>query len=85
MGPKALPLAGEQAMALEVAKAPVVGDDLEAVADRLPATARAVAAIAALARERPDQLGALQRVQSIDPAADVRLGHCGGLEQRRRQ
>ena len=50
-GVSALPLDGEHPVALEVAERAVVGDDLEAVAQRLEAAARAVAAVRALADE----------------------------------
>src|SRR3954468_19770610 len=39
VGAEALPLAGKHPVALQVAEPAVVGDDLEAVADRLPAAA----------------------------------------------
>ena len=60
-------------MALEIAKAAVVRDDLEAIANRLPAPAGAVSPVRALARQRGDQLGALEWVEGIDAAADVGL------------
>src|SRR6185295_788708 len=61
MRPQALPLAGQHPMALQIAKATVVGDDLEPVAHRLPAAARAVATVSPLTCQLGDQLGALQR------------------------
>src|SRR5205823_3030478 len=42
VGRQPLPLARQQAMALEVAEGPVVGDDLEAVGERLEAPPRPV-------------------------------------------
>ena len=72
-------------MPLEVPKAAVVGDDLEPVANRLPAAPRAVAAVAPLAGQLGDQLRALQRVQGLDPSLDLRLADRGGLEERRGQ
>ena len=77
VGAEPLPLAGQHPVALQVAEAAVVGDDLEPVADRLPAAARAVAAVAALAGELADQLRALDRVQG------ARSG-CGSRPPRRR-
>ena len=65
-------------MALQVAEGAVVGDDLEAVAQRLEAAPRAVAAVAALADEIAEQrralddaeLGDRARVDALaDPAA----------------
>src|SRR5581483_1980003 len=60
VGAELLPLAGEQPVALKVAEAAVVGDDLEAVAHGLPAAAGSVPPVAALAGELRDQLGALE-------------------------
>ena len=51
VGRQALPLDGQHAVALQVAERAVVRDDLEAVADRLPPAAGAVAAVRALADE----------------------------------
>src|SRR5215204_4767217 len=51
VGRQALPLHGEHAVALQVAEGAVVGDDLEAVAQRLEAPAGAVAAVGAHAHE----------------------------------
>ena len=83
VGPEPLPLAGQHPVALQVAEAAVVGDDLEAVADRLPAAARAVAAVGALAGQLADQLGALERVEGVDPVAGSRASaDRGRLEQR---
>ena len=59
LGAEALPLAGQHAVALEVAEGAVVGDDLEAVAQRLPAAAGLVAPVGARAGELGDQLRAL--------------------------
>ena len=50
-------------MALQVAERPVVGDDLEAVAERLEAAARAMAAVAPLADELGQHRRALVRGQ----------------------
>ena len=72
-------------MALEVAEAAVVGDDLEPVAHRLPAAAGAVAAVSALAGQLADQLGALQRIEGLDPVADLGLRGARRLEQRGRE
>src|SRR5207248_10373585 len=49
VGREPLPLAGEQAVALEVPEGAVVGDDLEPVAQRLEAAAGPVAAVLARA------------------------------------
>ena len=54
-----LPLAGEQAVPLQIAERAVVGDDLEAVAERLEAAAGAVAPVLALADELAEERGAL--------------------------
>src|SRR5205807_3643104 len=51
LAPETLPLAGQEAMALQVAEGSVVRDDLEAVADGLEAAARLVAAVFAPADE----------------------------------
>ena len=83
--PQALPLAGQHPVALEVAEAAVVGDDLEPVAHRLPAAAGAVAAVSPLAGQLADQLGALQRVEGLDPVADLGLRGARRLEQRGRE
>ena len=60
----ALPLDGEHAVALEVAERAVVGDDLEAVAQRLEAAAGAVAAVGALADQVGQQLARARRALS---------------------
>ena len=61
VGAEPLPLAGQHPVALEVAEGAVVGDDLEAVAQRLEAAAGPVAAVGALADQRGEQLGPLGR------------------------
>src|SRR5260370_643857 len=55
-GRAGLPLAGEHAVALEVAEGSVVGHDLEAVAQRLQAPARPVAPVAPVADQVLPQL-----------------------------
>src|SRR5207253_1805867 len=56
---QALPLAGQHPVALQVAEGAVVGDDLEAIAQRLESAPRPVAAVGAIADEGAEQLGAL--------------------------
>ena len=68
-------------MALQVAEGAVVGDDLEAVAQRLEAAAGAVAAVAPLADHRGQELGSLGAVEHVDPGEDLGLGRRRGLEQ----
>ncbi len=68
-------------MALEVAEGAVVGDDLEAVAQRLEAAAGAVAAVGALAHQRRQQLRPLGAVEDVDAGEDLGLRCAGGLEQ----
>jgi len=82
VGAEPLPLDGQQAVALQVTEGAVVGDDLEAVAERLEATSRAVATVVPPADQRGEQLAALVLVECLDPGADLRLGDGGGLEQR---
>src|SRR5688500_18709780 len=62
LGAEPLPLTGEHPVALQVAEAAVVRDDLEPVAHCLPAAPGAVAAVAPLAGELADQLRPLDRV-----------------------
>ena len=73
VGAEPLPLHGQQAVALQVAEGAVVGDDLEAVAERLEAAAGAVAAVVALADDGGEHLAALVRAEPVDPGADLRL------------
>src|SRR3954470_20160482 len=61
-----LPLAREQTVPLQVAKRAVVGDDLEAVRERLEAAPRPVAPVLALGDEVADEAGALLRGQAGD-------------------
>ena len=68
-------------MALQVAEAAVVGDDLEPVADRLPAAPGAVAAVGPLAGQLGDRLALLVGRQGVQPLADLLLGGAGRLEQ----
>ena len=63
-----LPLAGEQAVALEVAERAVVRDDLEAVCERLEAATRPVAAVLALADQLAQELRALRQGSRRDTA-----------------
>src|SRR4051794_19276742 len=80
---EALPLHGEHAMALEVAEGAVVGDDLEAVAQRLEAAPGAVAAVRARADEVGEQRGALVGAERAEAYARVLLAHARRLEQER--
>ena len=73
IGPELLPLAGEHAVPLQIAEPAVIGNDLEAITDRLPAASGAVAPVRALARQISDQLRALDRVERVDAAADRNL------------
>ena len=68
-------------MALQVAEGAVVGDDLEAVAERLEAAAGTVAAVGALADQRRQQLRPLVAVEHVDPGEDLGLRGARGLEQ----
>src|SRR4051794_11682722 len=72
-------------MALEVAESAVVGDDLEAVAQRLEPAPRAVAAIAPLADEIAEQRGALDDAEPRDALERLALADAGGLEEQRGQ
>ena len=83
VGREALPLDGEHPVALEVAEGAVVGDDLEAVAHRLEAAARAVAAIRALTDEVGEHRRAVLVRQRVHGGQRPVLGHAGGLEQQR--
>src|SRR5438477_2955463 len=85
VGPQALPLAGQEPVTLEIAKAAVVRDDLEAVAHRLPAATGAVPAVRPLSGELADQLRALHRIEGAEPRSYLLLRHGGGLEERRRE
>ena len=85
VGAEALPLASEHPVALQIAEAAVVGHDLEPVPHRLPAATRAVAAVAPLASELADQLGALDRVKRRDPSVYLGFRHAGRLVKRRCQ
>ena len=76
-----LPLAGEHPVALQVAEGAVVGDDLEAVAQRLQAAARAVAAVGRSPDQSREQLGALVAVEHVEPGADLGLRRRRRLEQ----
>ena len=67
VGAETLPLAGQHPVALQVAEAAVVGDDLEPVAERLEAAAGPVAAVGALADQLPEQLGPLDRGRGRRP------------------
>ena len=59
VGRQPLPLAGEQAVALQVAERAVVGHDLEAVGERLEAAAGPVPAVLPLADQLAEKRGAL--------------------------
>jgi hypothetical protein len=83
VGRQALPLHGEHPVALQVAERAVVGDDLEAVAQRLEAAPGPVAAVRAVADEVAQQRGALVGRQRGDADARVLLGHRAGLEEQR--
>ena len=61
VGGQRLPLAREQPVALEIAEGAVVGDDLEAVAQRLEAATGAVAAVFAPAYQLTQEAGPLVR------------------------
>src|SRR3954454_5776243 len=83
VGRERLPLDGEHAVALEVAERAVVRDDLEAVAQRLEASARAVAAVRALPHEVGQQPRTLGVPEPRDLLAGALLARAGGLEQQR--
>ncbi len=68
-------------MALQVAEGAVVGDDLEAVAQRLEAAAGAVAAVGALADDGGQQLRPLGPVEDVDAGEDLGLRRSRRLEQ----
>ena len=68
-------------MALQVAEGAVVGDDLEAVAQRLEAAAGPVAAVGALSDQRRQQLGPLLAVEHVEPGEDLGLRRAGRLEE----
>ena len=69
VGPEPLPLAREQAVPLEVAERAVVGDDLEAVGERLEAAPRPVAAVLARRDELAQERRLLVRGQRRRPRA----------------
>ena len=81
VGPEPLPLAGQHPVALQVAEGAVVGDDLEAVAERLEAPPGAVAAVGPLTDHRRQQLGPLGAVEDVDPGEDLGLRRTRRLEQ----
>ena len=85
VGRQALPLHGQHAVALKVAEGAVVGDDLEAVAQRLEAAAGAVAPVGALAHEVGEQPRAVDGGELGDLGAGALLADAGGLEQQRGQ
>src|SRR5215217_6712937 len=76
-----LPLDREQTVPLKVPERPVVGDDLEAVGQRLEAAPGTVAAIVALADELGEHCRALVRWQVVDRGARLVLGDRRRLEQ----
>ena len=73
IGAEPLPLAGQHPVALQIAEGAVVGDDLEAVAQRLEAAAGAVAPVGALAHQGRQQLGSLGAVEDVDAGEDLGL------------
>ena len=70
-------------MALQVAERAVVGDDLEAVAQRLVAAAGAVAAVAPRADQVAQQRRALVAGQRADAQPRLLLGDSRRLEEQR--
>ena len=70
-------------MALDVAECAVVGDHLEAVAQRLEAAAGPMAAVLALAHQLGDQGGALVRRQHPYGGQRLLLRDAAGLEEQR--
>jgi hypothetical protein len=80
-----LPLHRQHPVALEVAEGSVVGDDLEAVADRLEPAPGAVAAVGALADQLGEQLFALVGGEHANRRADLLFGCGRRLEQERRE
>jgi hypothetical protein len=72
-------------VALQVAERAVVGDDLEAVAQRLQAAAGTVAAVGALAHEVGQQRAAGVVAEVGDCRAHAVLARVRRLEQQRRQ
>ena len=73
-GPEPLPLAGQHPVALQVAEGAVVGDDLEAVAQRLEAAAGAVAAVGAARRPSPpSSCRPLVAVEHVEAGEDLGL------------
>src|SRR3954452_24026766 len=70
-------------MALEVAEGAAVGDDLEAVAQRLEPAARAMSPVRALADHLAEQRLALGSRQRADADASLLLAHAGRLEEQR--
>ena len=84
MGREALPLNGQHPVALEVPERAVVGDDLEAVAQRLEAAAGAMAAVGSLADQVGEQLHPLS-FESWATSRGSLLADAGRLEQQRRE
>src|SRR5229473_1584511 len=85
VGRQPLPLAGEEAVALEVAESAVVGDDLEPVAERLEASAGPVAAVLPLPDELEHQLTALLRRECGNRTQCIRLARRARLVEQRRE
>ena len=80
-----LPLAGQQTMALQVAERAVVGDDLEAVRQRLEAATRTVAPVLAFPDELAQQCATRICAKRCDRAERVLLARLGRLEQQCRE
>src|SRR6476469_6648932 len=70
-------------MALEIAESAVVGDDLEAVGQRLEAASGPVAPALALGNQVTDERRALRRRQTGDRRERLLLAGSGGLVQER--
>src|SRR5579884_4349480 len=80
-----LPLAREQAVPLQVAEGAVVGDDLEAVGERLEAAPRPMPPVLARADEIPDECGTLLRGQPRDRRQRLLLAPGRRLVHERRE
>src|SRR6266851_6677745 len=85
VGRQPLPLAGEEAVALEVAEGAVVGDDLEPVAERLEASAGPVTAVLSLPDELANELAALLWRERGDRTQCIRLARRRRLVEQRRE
>ena len=83
IGREPLPLARQQPVPLQVAKRAVVGDDLEAVGERLETAPGPVAPVLALGHQVTDERRALRRRQAGDRGERLLLAGSGGLVEQR--